>query len=123
MRYLGTTGFLRPHGRRHQEGALQDQEHQDQEHQEGAHQDQEHQDQEHQEGERQESEMGVEASLLGQATFAAGLSPQQGLEVYAALSRAREGLSLVDECHLLFQLTPVFQPITPSILLYMPVVL
>ena len=108
MRYLGTTGFLRPHGRRHQEGALQDQEHQDQE---------------HQEGERQESEMGVEASLLGQATVAAGLSPQQGLEVYAALSRAREGLSLVDECHLLFQLTPVFQPITPSILLYMPVVL
>ena len=58
--------------------------------------------------------MGVEASLLGQATVAAGLSPQQGLEVYAALSRAREGLSLVDECHLLFQLTPVYLRLRPD---------
>ena len=67
--------------------------------------DQEHQDQEHQE---------VEASLLGQATVAAGLSPQQGLEVYEALRQAREGLSLVDECHLLFQLTPVRHRLRPD---------
>ncbi|EKX38827.1 hypothetical protein GUITHDRAFT_115154 [Guillardia theta CCMP2712] len=56
----------------------------------------------------------VEATALGQATVSSGLAPEQGLQVYADLSIARQGLVLSDEAHLLFLLTPVYHGIQPS---------
>ena len=60
----------------------------------------------------------LEATQLGEATVSSGLSPQQGLEVFDALSRARQALSLQDEGHLLFLLTPVYHSVRPNYKLY-----
>lgn len=56
----------------------------------------------------------LHATLLGQATFASGLSPDEAFILYKELDRARRGLVLSSSLHLCYHLAPIYTDIWPD---------